>query len=70
MAVECGFTLSQARKHSLAQLKLLSEAARRHEAKRGLLNLRVVFAAVAAGQCKENARVLEKLQKELLKQIE
>ncbi len=45
--MECGLTLEAARSYSLAQLRMVAEAKRRIEARRGLLDLEVMCAVLA-----------------------
>lgn len=66
--MKTGLTIAQAVDHSPAQLQLLAEAASRIDAARGLVDLHVTYAGVVATQIKEGRSVMEKTQKQLLKQ--
>jgi len=61
-------TLPEAVNHSLAQLKLMIQAAGRVKAGNGLLTCRVSFSSFAAVMSKDGGRLLEKTQKALIKQ--
>lgn len=61
-------TFDEAASHSPAQLTIMTKAASRIEAGRGLLRLHSTYAAMIALQVKEGRAVLEKLQKQLAKQ--
>lgn len=62
-------TLAQACEHSLAQLRLLHRALERRRAAQGLLDLRIVHAAVAAAWTRENASLVRGLAGELQKAL-
>jgi hypothetical protein len=68
LAIESGLTLAQAREHSIAQLRLLSEAAGRLKARDAMIDSQVVFAAMAAVMHKDNHRILKRLQDTLIRQ--
>jgi hypothetical protein len=70
VAVECGLTLAEARDHSLAQLRLLAEAARRLRARDALIDSQVMFAAAAAVMHKDNQTILRTLQERLARQAD
>ena len=63
-------TLPQACDHSLAQLKLLMQAAQRRQAETGLMHMQTTLAAVAACWSKDGQRVLDKVRAALMKQLE
>ena len=60
-------TLTQARAHSPAQLRLLRRAARRLCADKVLADMNAVYAAFAAVMAKGGRRVFENLQESLRK---
>ena len=60
--------MAEAVDHSPAQLQLLAEAAGRIAAGSSLVDLHVVYAGMVATQVKEGRSVMERLQKQLLKQ--
>lgn len=53
--------------HSLAQLKLLAQSSERVAARRELVRLQVVTAAVAASMSKEGGKLLDKVRAQLMK---
>ena len=68
LCLEAGLTLALAREHSLAQLRLLAEAAGRMQARDALVMSQVVFSAFAAVMHKDNQPILRNLQQRLEEQ--
>jgi hypothetical protein len=63
-------TLAQVREHSLAQIKLLRNAARRVHADAGLMAMNGAYAAFAAVMSKDGKNVFDKLAESLKKSTE